>query len=69
MSIMPLFEYANFIADSAFKAKCKKLDKLHEKAIMAYQKTLAIRDYLAFTLRSASTECIHKTRAIDRKTT
>ena len=31
------------------------------------QKTLAFRDYLAFTLRSAITECIHKTMAIDRK--
>ena len=43
------------------------LQKVHTH--MAYQKTLAIRDYLAFTLRSAITECIHKTMAIDRKTT
>ena len=42
---------------------------IHYKTSMAYQKTLAIRDYLAFTLRSAITECIHKTMAIDRKTT
>ena len=34
---------------------------------MTYQKALAISDYLAFTLRSAITECIHKTMAIDHK--
>ena len=43
--------------------------RLHiSKTYMAYQKTLAIRDYLAFTFRSAITECIHKTIAIYRKT-
>ena len=42
--------------------------RLDVKPNMGYQKTMAIRDYLAFTLRSASTECIHKTMAIDRKT-
>ena len=34
---------------------------------MAYQKTMAIRDYLAFSLRSVITECIKKTMAIDCK--
>ena len=31
---------------------------------MAYQKTMAIRDYLAILLRSAITKCIKKTKAI-----
>ena len=32
-TIMPLFEYASFIVDSATKEQCKKLDRLHEKAL------------------------------------
>ena len=33
---------------------------------MAYQKTMAIRDYLGILLRSEITKCIKKTMAIDR---
>ena len=36
---------------------------------IAYQKTMAIRDYLAILLRSSITKCFKKTMAIDRKKT
>ena len=32
-TIMPLFEYASFILDSATKKNCNKLDKLQERAV------------------------------------
>ena len=46
---------------------CLIFKKILLKINMAYQKTMAIRDYLAFSLRSVITECIKKTMAIDRK--
>ena len=36
------------------------------KSNRAYQKTMAIRNYLAILLRSAIPKCIKKTMAIDR---
>ena len=39
--------------------------RLHSHIIMAYQKSMVIRDYLAITLRSLITNCIQKTMVID----
>ena len=38
-----------------------------QKTYRAYQKKMAIRDYLAIFLRSGITQSIQKTMAIDRK--
>ena len=40
-TIMPLFEYASFIVNSALKFQCSKLNRLQERAlrIIYYKKT------------------------------